>query len=392
MTIVDHERIERLQERMKAENLAALVCRLPENVVYLTDNWPHLGVTFAVMPQEGKPLLFVPQVEQEYANLDWSEVVVFSWGLLEDAPVYDTYHRLLEAVSHKLGLRGRRVGVEQGFETVAPTYRSAEPLVPARPWMEALASGLPEAVLVDATRFLERVRAVKSAYEVEKLRITNQIAENALQKALAALEPGMTEAQLGAQVEFLIRSDGPGYREARLARASCEVNAGPANSLRGSLLVPSTGYVIQPGDLVMLELGTVVDGYWSDLTYMAAAGGPSQRQIEVHNHVLRAQQLAAAQLCPGNSFSDPDRAARDYLTAAGLGSFFIHGTGHGIGLRYHEAIPALGPDSPGVLEQGMVTSVEPGVYIPGFGGMRLEDNVLVGPEGPLFLSTPRQPW
>jgi Xaa-Pro aminopeptidase len=163
-------------------------------------------------------------------------------------------------------------------------------------------------------------------------------------------------------------------------------------STKGTLLVPSTTYTIREGDFVMVELATVVDGYWSDLTYVAVAGQPSARQREVYNAVLKAQQAGAQQMKAGALFSDPDTAAREVLKEAGLGDYFVHITGHGVGWRYHEFIPFLMPGAEGTLETGMVSSVEPGVYIPDFGGIRIEDNVAVGADGPVFLSTPRQPW
>jgi Xaa-Pro aminopeptidase len=125
---------------------------------------------------------------------------------------------------------------------------------------------------------------------------------------------------------------------------------------------------------------------------MAVAGEPSARQREVHNAVLAAQQAGAAQMRPGNPFSAADAAAREVLAEAGLGEYFIHGSGHGLGFRFHESVPSLAPGSTGLFEAGMVSSIEPGVYIPGFGGVRIEDNVAVGEDGPVFLSTPRQPW
>jgi Xaa-Pro aminopeptidase len=90
--------------------------------------------------------------------------------------------------------------------------------------------------------------------------------------------------------------------------------------------------------------------------------------------------------------SAPDKAARDILEAAGLGEYFVHGSGHGLGYRYHEFIPFLMPGASNKLQAGMVVTVEPGVYIPDFGGIRIEDNAVVGKDGPIFLSTPRKPW
>ena len=392
MTEVDWSRIEKLQKKMAEEDLAALVCRLPENVVYLTDYWPHHGFSVAVMPREGKPMLFLPEVELDYSNPDWTDTMPFGWGLLKDGDLYQNYQRLLSVASQELGLAGKRVGVEKSFEVVAPTYRFAEPVVPAAPWNSLLDKVFAGSTLVDITDFIQGVRATKSDYELAKMRIANEVAESAISKALAKLEPGMSEARLGAMVEFHVRADGPGYKGAKLARALCEVGAGPVDSTKGTLLVPSTTYIIQDGDFVMIELATVVDGYWSDLTYMAVAGEANARQKEVYNHLLEAQQAAAAQMRPGASFSDPDRAAREVLEKAGLGPYFVHITGHGVGLRYHEFIPFLMPGASGTLEKGMVSSIEPGVYIPDFGGIRIEDNVAVGADGPIFLSTPRKPW
>ncbi len=392
MAEVDALRLERLQNKMEEANLDVLVCRLPENVVYLTQYWPHHGVSIAVLPKEGKPILFVPEVEAEYAKPDWAEVTPFGWALVKDPDQYENYRRLLGEVRTRLGLQRAKVGVEKSFEVVGSTYRAAEPIVPAAPWANMLKEVFAGAELVDATDLLQTVRAVKTDYELDKLRSANEIAEMGMNEFLLKLEPGMTEAQVGALIEYKIRADGPGYKGSQLVRASAEVGAGPVNSTKCVLLVPSTTYTIQEGDLVMVELGVGVDGYWADLTYMAVAGEPNDRQRQIHNKVLEAQQAAAQQLQPGAAWADPDRTAREILEEAGLGKYFVHITGHGIGLRYHESIPFLMPGATAKLEEGMVTSVEPGVYIPDFGGIRIEDIVAVGADGPDFLSTPRQPW
>ncbi len=388
----ERARLERLQQKMAKEGLDALICHLPENVVYLTDTWPHHGFSVAVLPREGKPLLFLPEVEEGYAKREWADIAPFGWGLLKDGDLYENYRRLISGAFHQLGLKGKKVGADLGFEVIAPTYRAAEPVVPSGPWRELLHNLFAASTLVDATDFLQGVRAVKTGYELEKLRIANEIAEMGMREALAHLKPGMTEMQVGALVEYKIRADGPGHKGARLVRAEAEVGAGVSGTYKGTLLVPSTGYRLQEGDLVMIELATQVDGYFSDLTWMGAVGGPSPRQKELYNTLLEAQQAAAAKMCPGNSFEDPDRAAREVLGKAGLAGYDPHITGHGVGLRYHEFIPFLAPGSVGTLEEGMVSSIEPGIYLPEVGGLRIEDNVAVGPKGPVFLSTPRQPW
>jgi Xaa-Pro aminopeptidase len=392
MTEIDQPRLERIQKMMAEQDLAALVCRLPENLVYLTNYWPHHGFSVAVLPREGTPQLFVPEVEEEYANLGWAKVSTFGWGLLKDGDLYVNYRSFLASIRDQLSLRGKYVGVEKSFEVTGPTYRSAEPVVPAAPWNNLLADIFSEANLVDVFGLVQSARAIKSEYTLNKLRIANEIAEMGINYALGKLEPGMTEAQVGALIEYKIRADGPGYKGVHLVRAMAEVAAGPVGSTKGTLLIPSTGYAIQEGDFVMIELATNADGYWSDLTYMGVAGQPSDRQRQAYNVLLEAQQAAARQMRHGASFSDPDRAARQVLEKAGMEAYFVHITGHGVGFRYHEFVPFLMPGAEGILEKGMVSSIEPGIYIPDFGGVRIEDNVAVGDTGPIFLSTPREPW
>jgi Xaa-Pro dipeptidase len=392
MSEIDQPRLSRIQKMMAEQGLVALVCRLPENVVYLTDYWPHHGFSVAVLPREGMPLVFVPEVEEEYATLGWAKVSTFGWGLLKDGDLYVNYRNFLTSIHDQLSLRGKNVGVEKSFEVTGPTYRSAEPVVPAAPWNDLLADIFSDANLVDAFGLIQSARAIKSEYTLNKMRLANEIAEIGINYALDKLEPGMTEAQVGALIEYKIRADGPGHKGVRLVRAMAEVAAGPVGSTKGTLLIPSTSYIIQEGDFVMIELATDADGYWSDLTYMAVAGEPSDRQRQAYNVLLDAQQAAAREMKHGASFSAPDHAARQVLEKAGMEKYFVHITGHGVGFRYHEFVPFLYPGAEGTLEKGMVSSIEPGIYIPGFGGVRIEDNVAVGDTGPVFLSTPRKPW
>jgi len=386
------ERVRRLQELMAEEGLVALVCRLPENVVYICDYWPHHGISVAVLPQKGRATLFIPEVEAEWGNPDWAEVVPFGWALLKDPDQYSSYRTLLGDIRDRLGLGIGKIGVEKSLEVVGTTYRHAEPIIPAAPWWRMLEWTFPDAELVDATDLMQSAKLIKTTYDLERLRVANELAEIGTTKFLEELQPGMSEVEVSALIEGTIRRSGAGYKGARLVFAEAEVASGPANTARANLLIPSTERVIQEGDLVMVEMATVMDGYYSDLTYMAVAGEPDERQREVHNAVLEAQQAASRKMAPGNSYEEPDTAARRVLEQAGLGEYFVHVTGHGLGFRFHESTPFLMPGASGTLQKGMVSSVEPGVYIPGFGGIRIEDNVAIGETGPDFLSTPRKPW
>ncbi len=392
MSEVDNLRRDRLRERMAEAGLEAVICKLPENVVYLTNYWPHHGFSVAAFTNEGQAVLFLPEIEEDYADPDWAEVSTFGWGLLKDGDLYDSYAAILDEIKTRLRLNNSKIGVERDLEITGPTYRMAEPVVPGGLWSGLLEQTFSNADLSDVSGLIAGARAVKTPYELQKLRTANSIAEIGMRAFVEQLTPGMTEVEVGALVEAKIRAEGPGVDGARLVRPSAEVGAGPIGSTKGTLLVPSTTRVINEGDIVMVELATVADGYWSDLTWVSVAGEPNERQREVYNAVLEAQQAAASKMVAGASFSDPDSAARKVLERAGLGEYFVHITGHAVGYRYHEFIPFLMPGAEGTLEQGMVSSVEPGVYIPDFGGIRIEDNVAVGAEEPDFLSTPREPW
>lgn len=392
MTGYERERVLRLQELMGEAGFDVLICRLPENVVYLTETWPHHGISVAVLARDGRPTLFIPEVEMDWGNKDWADVVPFGWALLKDEDLYTSYRKLLGEAIKRLGLEKGKIGVERELEVVGTTYRHAEPIIPAAPWFTLLDELFSSAELVDITDLMQSAKLVKSAYDLERLRVANEIAHKGASKFLQALRPGMREVEASALIEGTIRAEGAGYKGARLVWAEAEVASGPVNTAKANLLIPSTDRVIEDGDLVMVEMATLMDGYYSDLTYMAVAGSPNERQREVHNAVLAAQQAAAAQMKPGNSYADPDDAARQVLVDAGLGDCFVHVTGHGLGFRFHESTPFLMPGATGTLVEGIVSSVEPGVYIQGFGGIRIEDNVAVSKEGPVFLSMPRQPW
>ncbi len=150
----------------------------------------------------------------------------------------------------------------------------------------------------------------------------------------------------------------------------------------------STDRRLKEGDLVIIELGTVVDGYWSDLTRTVVAGDKaSQKQQEIYDLILAAQKAAMEKMLPGTAEKEVDQAARELIAKGGYGDHFVHHTGHSIGLRYHEPIPWLHPASEGILREGMVSTVEPGIYMEGFGGIRIEDDVAVFKEGAQYLST-----
>ncbi len=382
----------RLDQYLAQSGQDTLVCMLPENVMYLTGTYPVHGVSIAVYIPDMGSFLLQPDCEQNWVEPNNTQVTIFGWGHLRHNSLEKTYADFLSLLYRKYSLPGKRIGVEKHYKTCAPAYRSAEMNLPDAAWLEIVQSNMPGCPLVDCIPVIEAARAIKSPYDIDKLIRVNQIAQIGLDELQNKIHPGMSEVEAASLVENSIRVNGSGFQGARLVRAFAEATSGPEGSLLQSMLIPAGQRKFESGDLVIIEMAVVADGYWSDLTRVFCTGASNNEQKRVYNTVLLAQKAAAAQLLAGNQYSAPDAAARKVITEAGLGEYFIHGTGHGVGWRYHEAIPQLGPDSVGILEAGMVTSVEPGVYIPGFGGIRIEDNLAIRDNTPVWLSTPVEEW
>ncbi|HEY6103431.1 MAG TPA: Xaa-Pro peptidase family protein [bacterium] len=376
------ERITNVQTALAVERLDGLVVRLPENLVLLAGYWPVLGRSTLVLPAAGEPVLIAPEMEREaLARAFVSDIRTFPvWKLGDPSPDEGLARLATDAVTER-GLRNRRIGVERRTdEDLAPTQKLTEPWHPSGP-AEAMVAAL-TAEAVDATPLLTRLRSRKTAGELARLRVAREIAGFGLRAFASAVQPGRTEAEVAADVERAIVAGGTGYKGTVHARAEALVFSGAERLNRVSWgYATSTARVIERGELVMLELSTVADGYYSDITRMATAGPPSARQEELLAAVAAAQRAALNAVRPGVTGDAVDRAARDVLRAHGLADAFIHLTGHGLGFRYHESIPLLYPGADNVLAEGMVTSIEPGIYGPEFGGIRIEDNVAVTADG-----------
>ncbi|MBF6542713.1 M24 family metallopeptidase [Nocardia brasiliensis] len=226
---------------------------------------------------------------------------------------------------------------------------------------------------------VEQLRMVKDAYEVEQLRAACAAGDAGLAALLerGGLRPGRTERQVARDLEWAMFEHG-----AEAVSFETIVAAG-ANSA-----VPHhrpTEAVLAAGDFVKLDFGATVGGYHSDMTRTFVLGAPSDWQREVYELVRAAQQAGCAALRPGAKTADVDAASRSVIEAAGHGALFVHGLGHGVGLQIHEA-PGLAKNGTGTLLSGVAVTVEPGVYFPGRGGVRIEDTLVVREGGPELLT------
>jgi Xaa-Pro dipeptidase len=388
----DDTRERRLRAALSDVGLDALICRLPENVLLLTGYWPMNGISFACLPQSGDPVLIVPEAERSWAEAGrWAEVRTFGSGGVDDGNPLRAVAAHLRDLRPRLGLASSpRVGYEGSFESVAPPHVAGEAVavaIPTRAMLEAVFGAEP----VDATTVLDEQRAVKTPAELAGVRRAVAVGDLGCAAFRAALRPGATEVEVAAAVDAAIQTTGVGFQGASRARGWATVLAGAAGAEAGRPFQVSRTRPIAEGELAILELGVVVEGYWADLTRVAVAGEPSARQREVHALVLAAHDAAIAALRPGATGRAVDAAAREVIATAGFGAQFPHQTGHGLGFRYHEALPLLHPRYDRPLAAGMVTSVEPGIYLPGDFGLRIEDDVLVTDSGAESLSqAPRE--
>lgn len=264
------------------------------------------------------------------------------------------------ALIRDAGLAGAKIGVSpadmslQEFET----FRRA---IDEMPWALRPQIGL-------ASPIIERLRRIKTTEELLAIEKAIQVADRAFEQVQAAVEPGMTERQVAELVRETVRELG-----ATDVSFDTIVAAGPHGALPHAT---PRGEPIQAGQPVVIDMGARYDGYCSDLTRTFVVGAPPAKFQEIYEIVFEAQQAAIEGVEPGMTGAQADELARNVIRKAGYGEQFGHGLGHGVGLEVHEA-PYLGPTSSDVLENGMVFTIEPGIYLPGEFGVRIEDIVVL---------------
>jgi len=236
--------------------------------------------------------------------------------------------------------------------------------------------------LIPMNGIVEELRLIKDENEADSIRKAAAIADKAFEHMVTFIKPGMTEREIGLELEFFMKKAG-----AKDLSFTSIIASGVRSSLpHGS----ATDKVVNEGEFLTLDFGCIVDGYCSDMTRTIVLGKPSEKMLDVYNTVLEAQDRALKAVKPGISGAELDKIARDYITEKGYGSYFGHGLGHGVGRQVHE-LPHVNYRGTNPLKAGMVITDEPGIYIPEFGGVRIEDLILVTEDGYEVLSkSPKQ--
>ncbi len=359
-------RLAQLQRRLEQRNLQALAIIPSRTMYYLSALTFHLleRPIVGFFPSEGKPLLVVPDLERTKAEASPLEPEVISYAEDETSRL-----KAFSSAAKKLHLEKTRIGIE-------PLSMRAFEL-----WL--LQKTIPRAEFVPADEVIAAMRLIKDEKELQAMRQAVAIAQTALEKTIPLIKLGMTELELSSELVMQLLRAGS---QAELAFQPI-IASGPNSAFVHA--VPGERK-LQLGDLLMLDFGARFRGYVSDLTRTFALGETDPELAQVYEAVRRANQAGVAAVQPGVRCQEVDFAARSVIEAAGYGKYFIHRTGHGIGLDEHED-PYISSANEQLLQPGMTFTVEPGIYLPGRGGVRIEDNVFVTQEsGERLSSFPRE--
>jgi Xaa-Pro aminopeptidase len=339
--------LEKLREAMRQHEIQVLWVSNPANVRYLSN--------FST-PKDGKVL-----VTLEDAFLITDDRYLVQSELESGLQVkIARFEAVLEFV-HEV-VQGRAMG----FEADDTSYKQFDALrslnAPLRP----------------VENLVDNLRALKTPAELSKIREAARLNDLALERVLPKIVPGAIERDIALELEIEMRRAGADSIAFEITVASGERSAMPHGG--------ASGKVIGNFDLVTIDMGAIYQGYLSDMTRTYAIGDPGEELKNVHRIVAKAHQAALEQVRAGVKAFDVDFAARDIITKAGYGEYFGHSVGHGVGLNIHEQPSVSYRSEENKLETGMVITIEPGIYLPGKGGVRIEDLVLVTNEGFEFLS------
>ena len=359
-----------VRDRLAALGLGGLVVTNPTNIRYLSN---HVGTAGTlVLTPESIHLLVDFRYQEAVRAMQASPAACPD---LRVWPVPASYDEALVEMLASAGTSAT-MGIEATHLTVA-----------RKDWLDRTCAsrGLP-VTLRSTERVVEQARIVKSLTEIATMRDGSARLGAVAERAFSAIRVGVTEREVAGVIETALRE--AGYERPAFDTI---VASGPNSALPH---YRAGSRVLSGGDLVVLDFGGVLDGYCCDLTRTVSVGVPTPDARRLHAAVRDAQQAAIEAVKPGVPATSIDAAARRVLESRGLGEAFGHGTGHGLGLDVHEE-PRIGPprpDAPSVqLEPGMVFTIEPGAYLPGMGGVRVEDDVLVTDGGcEVLTSVPRE--
>ena len=371
----DTQKLDRVRALMTERDLDAIVARAPDNVLYLTNFWGMKGFDAVVFPREGDPILLCLEASAEdAARTAWTADVRLVAGYDPNDP-RPAPLRTLDAAVEAARPFGQ-VGLELSLGTQAADRMVGEPTTYPKAWFDAF----PDAV--DGTPLLNEARALKTAQELERMRLANEIAAAAMDHVRGTIRAGMTEAQVAAEWLGFVHGEGTGWAgTVELALGFSLVWSGPGIKT----FTATTSRPVVEDEPTLFEIWVCADGYWCDHTKNLVVGELTPRYHELERGLLEVYEDALAFARPGASLAELDRRIRAGIEALGFPGQPSHGICHGVGARAHEP-PWAHQAGGGEIGEGMVLAIEPGCYFEGGGGLRVEDNFLVTDTGVEKLS------
>ncbi|MFC0522032.1 M24 family metallopeptidase [Pontibacillus salicampi] len=350
-----HNRLEHLQQWMKEEGIDVAFFNSTENVFYLTafHTDPHERLMGLFVFQDQEPLFVVPGMEK-------GQVVDTGWPY--EVLGYADHEDPWELIQNTLKQRKVQEIHAVAFEQDVLTFQRSE----------ALQGLFPTAKPTSVEDKLNRMRVVKDQEEIAIMEKAAEMADYGVKVGVQSLQEGITEMEVLATIEYELKKKG--IRE--MSFSTMVLFGEKAGHPHGN----PGDRELKPGDFVLFDLGVVLDGYTSDITRTVVYKEVNEAQKELYNTVLKAQMASLQASIPGARIGDLDQIARDIITQAGYGDKFPHRIGHGLGINVHE-FPSMSHLNDDTLETGMTYTIEPGIYDPAVGGVRIEDDVLITEEG-----------
>ncbi|BAU27168.1 Xaa-Pro dipeptidase [Aneurinibacillus soli] len=360
--MVYKQRLRVIEQEIEQAGVEVALLTSPLSVAYVSGFVcdPHERFMGLVIRPGAEPVLFVPSLEKDKAE---AELAAYGGFIRDVIAVRDTdnpYARLLEA---GLGTGVKRLAIEKSYMRVREAER--------------LAVALPGVQFADIGDAIVRLRLRKSEEELARMEIAMRLVEEVLAEGLQKVRPGVTELELVAELEYIMKkkgADAPSFDTMVLAGANSALPHGVPGMTK-----------VQGGQFLLFDLGVFKDGYCSDITRTFVVGEPTEEMERIYHTVLAGEEAAIRAVQPGRALAEVDRAARNIITDAGYGHYFTHRVGHGLGLEVHEA-PSVHGENQTLMEAGMTFTIEPGIYVPGLGGVRIEDDILVTESGVRVLT------
>ena len=339
------KRVERLREKLQAMDLPAILVESPINRRYLSGFTGSHGLVLITRKQS--------YLLTDFRYMTQAPQQAVGFQVIQHAA------KVMETVKELLADEGiTSVGFEQAHVTYASYAAYTEQLKPVQ--------------LVPVSGLVEELRMIKDRDELDIMQRAADLADATFSHVLSIVEAGKTEREIDLQMEMFMRSRGAASSSFDTIVASGERSAMPHGV--------ASDKVIGDHEFITFDFGALLDGYCSDLTRTIAVGRPDPKLKEIYDIVLEAQLHALEHIKPGMTGKEADALARDIISKYGYGEYFGHSTGHGLGMEVHES-PRLSKLSDDVLKPGMVVTVEPGIYLPGLGGVRIEDDIVITETG-----------